>query len=99
VYDKNTVWFQTEQSRISLVFSAEGPGALDLYSASIITVTPNSAEVAVDPGYLPMRIRIILEDQDIHHKGASEEPTYYGKIMTDDVLSMPELFVLGAYVA
>ncbi|KAL7506327.1 hypothetical protein ACHAXN_003623 [Cyclotella atomus] len=95
VYDKNTVWFQTEQSRISLVFSAEGPGALDLNSASIITVTPNSAEVAVDPGYLPMRIRIILEDQDIHHKGASEEPTYYGKIMTDDVLSMPELFVLG----
>jgi hypothetical protein len=96
VYEKNTVWFQTEQSRISVVVNAEGPGEFDLNSATIITVSPNSVEATIRPEYLPMRIRIILEDQDTLHKGANEEPTYYGTIMTDDVFSMPELFVLGS---
>ena len=90
--DDYTVWFQNEHSRITLVLNSEGSNAFD--SASVITASHDVVEVNIDPNNLPMRIRIILEDQDTHHKGAADERTYYGQIMADDVFNAPELFVL-----
>ena len=91
-YD-NIVWFENGSSRISLVLkNVEGSNALD--SASVITASHDLVEVKDDSNHLPMRIRIILEDQDTHHKGSESEYTYYGKIMADDVFNAPELFAL-----
>jgi hypothetical protein len=94
LYEENTIWFQNEQSRISLVFHEYGPGKFYLDSPTIINPSSDGVEILIHPSNLPMRIRIILEDQDTFHKGAIESQTYYGMIMTDDVLRMPELFAL-----
>jgi hypothetical protein len=93
-YDARTVWVQNEQSRISLMFGSEGLGMFDVSSATTFAADAASVEITIHPDHVPLRIRIILEDQDTFHKGAEQELTYYGKIMSDDLLTMPELFVL-----
>jgi len=54
----------------------------------------DSVSISVHPDNVPMRIRIVLEDQDTLHKDAAKYESYYGEIMAEDVLNMPELFVL-----
>ena len=92
----DTVWFEDEQSRISLVFKSEGLGSLDLKSALKMTTSFDTLDMTINPDNIPIRIRIIVEDRDALHKGAAEEQTYFGKIMTDDVEAMPELFTLDS---
>lgn len=94
LHGRNIIWFQTSQSRISVVINAEGPGVLDVTSSSVITVSSSHLVVHIQPDFIPMRIRVISDDQDTLHKGASELQTYYEESMKDDVLRMPELFVL-----
>lgn len=95
VHANHTIWFQTEQSRVAIVFKVEGPGNFDVSSNSTVSVSPSFIEATIRPDFLPMRIRIVVEDQDTLHKGASEVLTYYGQSMEEDVMKMPELFALG----
>jgi hypothetical protein len=94
IHGTNIIWFQNLQSRVAVVINAEGPGAVDITTSSMTTVSSSYLEVNIQPDFLPMRIRIISDDQDTLHKGASELLTYYEESMEDDVLRMPELFAL-----
>ena len=89
-FDISTVGIQNEQSRISLAFNVEGVHNLNLTS----NMASNAVDITIHHDTLPLRIRIIVEDQDRFHKGALEEQTYYGKIMAEDVGITPELFAL-----
>ena len=66
----------------------------DVNSATTFAAATASVEITMHPDHVRLRVRIIVEDQDTFHKGAEEELTYYGKIMSDDLLTTPELFVL-----
>ena len=94
VHGENTIWFQNEQSRISLIFNADGVDSFDINSISMVASSLDSVSISVHPDNVPMRIRIVLEDQDTLHKDAAKYESYYGEIMAEDVLNMPELFAL-----
>ncbi|KAL3780861.1 hypothetical protein HJC23_001594 [Cyclotella cryptica] len=89
-FNPYTVGIQNESSRISLAFNVQGMNNFNLTS----DLAADAVEITIHPDTLPLRIRIIVEDQDRFHIGAREEPTYFGKIMAEDVVITPELFAL-----
>ena len=91
IFDSRTAWIQDDLSRISIIIDARVQGSLE----SVITVKSGRWEINVEPGFLPMRIRLVIENQDVFHEGASKWPTYYGAIMSEDMVSRPEMFCIG----
>ena len=89
-FDSMTVWIQDDKSRISLVIDLGHRGRIK----SIVNSKSGVFSINVNPNLLPLRIRIIVENQDLFHEGANKQPTYYGTIMAEDVWNPPELFVL-----
>mmetsp|Transcript_21930 Transcript_21930/g.41410 ORF Transcript_21930/g.41410 Transcript_21930/m.41410 type:complete len:737 (-) Transcript_21930:284-2494(-) len=88
-YDARTAWIQNDVSRVSLVVDRRD-GAPEV----VIAATGGRVEVTVDPGALPVRLRIIVENLDLHHDGALDLPSYYGEKMSEDVWNHPEVFAL-----
>jgi len=88
----DTAWIQDDKSRITLVIvDGSGNGAAQL----IKRVQSGSLDIEMKPDLLPLRIRVIVEDKDLHHEGADDSPTYYGQAMIEDVSCYPELFALN----
>jgi|SaaInl74LU_5_DNA_1037368.scaffolds.fasta_scaffold04094_2 hypothetical protein len=91
LFNLDTMWMQDDKSRITLVLvDGSGDGAAQL----IARVQSGSLDIEVKPDFLPLRIRVIVEDRDLHHEGADKLPTYYGEVMAEDVSCYPELFAL-----
>jgi len=88
-FDERTAWIQNDVSRVSLVVD-RNDGAPEVS----IAATGGRVEVTVEPGALPMRLRIIVENLDLHHDGALDLPSYYGETMAEDVWNHPEVFAL-----
>ncbi|KAL3785321.1 hypothetical protein HJC23_008885 [Cyclotella cryptica] len=85
----HTLWIQDDRSRVSLAFSS--------YSRfqghkEIVTALSGVFHVHVTPELLPLRIRIIVENVDTFHEGATEQPSYYGHLMANDIANPPHLF-------
>lgn len=89
-FSSNTVWIQDDKSRITLVVAA----AVDRAARLIRRVQSGSLHIQVRKDSLPLRIRMIIEDLDLHHDGAKNMPMYYGQVMADDVHKPLELFTL-----
>jgi hypothetical protein len=90
-FSLDTAWIQDDKSRITLVIvDGGGNGAAQL----VARVQSGSLDIEVKPDLLPLRIRVIVEDLDLHHEGADKLPTYYGQVMAEDVSCYPELFAL-----
>jgi hypothetical protein len=88
-FNEHFAWLQDEISRISfVVVDGSGQGATHLISSQ-----SGRVDIKVKRSLLPLRIRIIIEDLDLFHKGADQVPTYYGQTMFDDVFHHPELFI------
>lgn len=93
--ESNVVWIQNKNSRISLAFNL-GPGR-ERKLVDIVSMKPGMFEVRIDPDMLPLRVRIIVEDLNLLQEGAEGELTYYGKMMSNDIVEIPQLFsITGA---
>jgi len=90
VFDSHTVWIQDDSSRISLVIYSSSIGQRTTH----IDAKSGRFVIKIEPGSLPIQIRIIVENKDIFHEGADRQQTYYGKIMAEDLWNRPELFAL-----
>lgn len=89
-HSSDTVWIQDDKSRITLVITA----AVDRAARLIRRVQSGSLHIQVRKDSLPLRIRMIIEDLDLHHDGAKKMAMYYGQAMADDVRKPLELFTL-----
>lgn len=85
VIDDNMVWIQNYASRISIITDGGN-------TSSIVTAKTGTVSVTLKPEALPLQVRIIVENQDLFHEGASDVPSYYSLSMVDDIINPPELF-------
>lgn len=79
VVSQREFWLQDSQSRMTILTSQDilnetMPTPLLLTSTGVVEIPFTSA----------MNIRIIVEDLDLLHVGATERANYFGKIMTED---------------
>jgi hypothetical protein len=76
--EKQHWWLQDGQSRMTILISTSHPG-VELRLAKSGTVS-----LAISSSSSLIRLRVISEDVDNFHKGAKKQPTYFGKLLTDD---------------
>ena len=73
-------WFQDSQSRMTILTSHD----LDVDDMPLQFLSTRGVVVVEIPFTSAMNIRIIVEDLDTLHPGATERANYFGKIMTED---------------
>jgi hypothetical protein len=73
-------WLQDSQSRMTILTSQD----LDLDDMSAQVLSSRGVAVVEITFTSAMNIRIIVEDLDTLHVGATERANYFGKIMTED---------------
>jgi hypothetical protein len=93
--ENHTLWIQDNRSRVSLVLSSNS-GFEE--NTEIVTVLSGVFQIHVTPELLPVRIRIIVENIDMFHKGAIGQPSYYGHMMADDITNHPQLFSIDKLI-
>ena len=93
--EPNILWIQDNQSRISLAIkSSYIEHQVDVIK-DIVTATHGVLEIRVDPNMLPLRVRIIVENLDTMHIRAGDEPSYYGLMMSSDIIEHPHLLSIS----
>lgn len=94
--DSHSIWIQNNSSRVSLLLVDSANRRDKVSTRPNITAQSGRIEMnLVDPQlFLPLRIRIVIEDLDLFHRGASGVPSYYGKNMMESILNQPQLFAL-----
>jgi hypothetical protein len=73
-------WLQDSTSRITILFSQPVKPRM---------VRPGLVEVVISSS---MRIRVIVEDLDLFHKGAEKHPSYFGDVMKRDFFTPVEAY-------
>jgi len=94
--DSHSIWIQNNSSRVSLLLVDSANRRDRVSTRPNITAQSGRIEMnLVDPQlFLPLRIRIVIEDLDLFHSGAADISSYYGKIMMESILNQPKLFAL-----
>lgn len=73
-------WLQDEVSRLTILFSQP---------VKLHSVGPGTIQLAVSSD---LRVRLIVEDLDLFHKGAKKHPSYFGRMMTRDFFTPIEAY-------
>jgi hypothetical protein len=99
VVDGRQSLLQDEQSRITLLTSHEVPlpkrldqsGTIELPITLPPTATAKEQHQPQDP-IVVFQIRIIVEELDLFHQGATNRVNYYGKLLTQDFFNPLEIY-------
>jgi hypothetical protein len=88
------VRLQDDRTRMTLlVLPTAGLAATNPTGQTTANNNGGVIDLAIQTQYLPMRLRIIMEDIDTLHRGAEREENYFGQVMVEDFFNPIEAFV------
>lgn len=93
--EPNILWIQDNKSRISLAFKSNHLGDQVEVIKNVVTAASGVFEIRIDRDMLPLRVRVIVENLDTIHLGSGDEPSYYGLMMSNDIIEHPHLLSIA----
>jgi hypothetical protein len=82
---RNVFTLQNDKSRFTFLTS---------WDAQVSSPRPDSIDIAMEPSYDSLRVRLIIENVDTFRPGADKIPSYFGKFWTREFFSPIEAFIV-----